>query len=125
LTRRRSVAPARSAIKYEKVAFDGDLTKANPYKGTPRPELERAWHDLLQYSNIRIDAETLQKLNRTSIKLADGSGDYFGALNVHHHLHCLKYVRHYVYRDHYNESREFADGNYLEHIGQYCWMSRT
>lgn len=40
--------------------------------------------------------EELEKINRTSVPLADGSGDYLGALDVYHQLHCLKYIRHYV-----------------------------
>lgn len=28
-------------------------------------------------------------MNRTSIQLADGSGDYLAAVDVYHHLHCV------------------------------------
>lgn len=84
-----SIAPARSAIQYERVEFNNNPEKQNLYKGHPRPEHDEAWKELLQNSNIRISGDTLQKLNRTSIQLSDGSGDYFGGLNVHHHLHCL------------------------------------
>lgn len=38
---------------------------------------------------MRISQDTLTKLNRSSIELADGSGDYWGSLEVYHHLHCL------------------------------------
>lgn len=81
-------APALEAVRYERIAFNGDLKEPNRYRGPPSPELDEAWHQLMEYSNIRINKETLDLLNRSSIKLADGSG-YFGALNVHHHLHCL------------------------------------
>ena len=39
--------------------------------------------------SMRVSRETLIKLNRSSIQLADGSGDSWGSLEVFHHLHCL------------------------------------
>ena len=42
------IAPAREAHSYEFVTFDGDFTSKNVYKGTPRPELDRAWSKLLE-----------------------------------------------------------------------------
>jgi hypothetical protein len=40
-------------------------------------------------NNIRVTKAELDRMNRTSIQLADGSGDYLAALDVYHHLHCL------------------------------------
>ena len=82
-------APARSAVQWEKVASSNDLGQENPYQGPPSPEVDAAWRDLLKNSNICISGETLRKLNRESVQLSDGSGEYFGGLNVHHHLHCI------------------------------------
>jgi hypothetical protein len=63
--------------------------KKTQYGGFPNDESDAAWRDLLKNSNIRISADELKRLNRTSIQLQDGSGDYFGGLSAHHHLHCL------------------------------------
>jgi hypothetical protein len=63
--------------------------KKSPFGGFPNEESDAAWRDLLKNSNIRISAEELKKINRTSIQLQDGTGDYFGGLSAHHHLHCL------------------------------------
>ena len=82
------IAPASEAVRYQKVSYDGELNTTNPYRGKPRPELDKAWHDLLQRNNIRLSEEELQKLNRTAIELYDGSG-YSGQINAYHHLHCL------------------------------------
>ena len=62
----------------------------------------------------------MREMGNTSVELADDSGDYVGALgtwqqapplaggrserltvllDVCHELHCLKYIRHYFYRD--------------------------
>lgn len=58
------------------------------YHGEPRPELDKAWADLLEHNNIRLTEDELKRLNRTALKLSDGSG-YFGQLGAYHHLHCL------------------------------------
>lgn len=38
--------------------------------------------------NIRISNEEMKRLNQTSLKFADGSGQ-LGTLGVYHELHCL------------------------------------
>lgn len=81
-------APASRAVKYHKVSYDGKLDGSSQFRGEPRPELDKAWHDLLENNNIRISKDELQKMNRTAIELYDGSG-YFGQLSAYHHLHCL------------------------------------
>jgi hypothetical protein len=40
-------------------------------------------------NNIRVTKEELDRMNRTSVQLADGSGEYLAAVDVYHHLHCL------------------------------------
>ena len=70
------------------VDYDGALYKENVYKGSPTPESDKAWSDLVKNSNIRVDEHTLRKIHRTALELSDGSG-YYAGLSVHHHLHCL------------------------------------
>ena len=41
-------APANEAISYHTVTFDNNLEDENVYKGTPRPELDKAWRGLLK-----------------------------------------------------------------------------
>ncbi|KAF2236011.1 hypothetical protein EV356DRAFT_543004 [Viridothelium virens] len=94
-------APAQEAISYHKVNFNSDLFYSSRFRGPPRPELDATWHDLLENSNIRLSSEELRRLGKSSVALADGSG-YYGALNVHHHLHCLKSVRQYAHQEYYN-----------------------
>ncbi|KAJ4301949.1 hypothetical protein N0V90_004045 [Kalmusia sp. IMI 367209] len=108
-------APARGAIQWEKTSFQNALGQENPFKGPPRPELDQAWHDLLENSNIRVSKEELEKINRTSIELADGSGEYMAGLNVHHHLHCLKSIRRVIYRDYYDLYEDDEMWIHLEH----------
>jgi hypothetical protein len=94
------------------VDFFRALGQSSKYSGKPRPELDEAWSELLKYSNVRVSADDLRKINRNSIELADGSGDYMAGLDVHHSLHCLKYIRQYLYPDYYN----ITDPNIPDHL---------
>lgn len=77
----------------------------NNFAGLPRPELDAAWHEFFEKNHIRVSKADLDFHNITSLPLADGSG-YAGQLGVFHELHCLKKIRHYIYRSYYlsNES---------------------
>lgn len=80
--------PAWKALKWETRLLNNQLDVSNPYKGLPRPEFEKAWDELLEPTAIKVDHETLERINRTSVPLLDGSG-YMAALDVFHQLHCL------------------------------------
>jgi len=108
-------SPAREAVEYQLVHAENDLMKKSPYSGFPSPEGDAAWRELLKNSNIRITAEELKKLNRSSIQLQDGSGDFFGGLSAHHHLHCLKSARRVIWRDHYELPEEPWKWSHLDH----------
>lgn len=58
------------------------------YRGEPRPELDKAWAELLEHNNIRLSDDELKRMIRTALELSDGSG-YVGQLSAYHHLHCL------------------------------------
>lgn len=82
-------APANQAVKYNNVlSYHGGLHVVNKYRGEPRPELDKAWADLLEHNNMRLTEDELKRMNRTALELSDGSG-YFGQLSAYHHLHCL------------------------------------
>ncbi|PMD17890.1 hypothetical protein NA56DRAFT_577983, partial [Hyaloscypha hepaticicola] len=108
--------PALPAVEWELHTFENSLETANPYKGPPSPELDHAWNKLLAPSAIRISKEDLDRINRTSVALLDGSG-YFGTLDVHHQLHCLRWVRQSLHPDYYGElnTKEQNRGQHLDH----------
>ncbi|MCJ1312070.1 hypothetical protein MMC25_005744 [Agyrium rufum] len=93
-------SPARSVVRYEAVEFDNLLLGTSPFRGPMRPEQDEAWDILLEDQNIIVQEEDLIKVNRTSLKMYDGSG-YLAALDVYHELHCLNYIRKYIHRDYY------------------------
>ena len=64
------------------------LASDSPYAGRPSPELNLAWRELLEKSNIRVTLEELRRKNQSSIQLPGGSG-YLAWLEAHHQLHCV------------------------------------
>ncbi|CAI6340618.1 unnamed protein product [Periconia digitata] len=94
-------SPAENAIDYHRITIDGDAV--NKYKGSPSPELDKAWLDLLHGFKIRVTAEELDAVNRTSTNAEDGEGGYLATLDVFHHLHCLWNVRHFLAPDYYKD----------------------
>lgn len=55
-------------------------------------------------------------MNLTSVQLSDGSGDYLAALDVYHHLHCLKLIRQYIHPEYYAMGESLMV-DAAEHIG--------
>ncbi|MCJ1409484.1 hypothetical protein MMC19_003565 [Ptychographa xylographoides] len=103
--------PAREGVSYEIVTTN---VNGNPYEGqfigNPGTGVDDAWRNLLRATNLRVSHDELEQLNRTSLALADGSGDHWASMEVYHHLHCLsgfwtfqKAIRHYIAIDHYPE----------------------
>jgi hypothetical protein len=90
----------------------------NPFVGDPRAELDDAWDTLLRSMSstrlitgfakvldiqIRVDpgefSQLQPQLNRTSLRLPNGS--FIIRFEVYHQLHCLKWIRKWIHRDHY------------------------
>ncbi|KAJ0165766.1 hypothetical protein CTA2_10032 [Colletotrichum tanaceti] len=71
------------------------------YTGQPRPEVDQAWKDLLQYNNIRVSEDWVHRWGREheAVKLPDGG--YLGMLSVFHELHCIKRLYQTLSPDYY------------------------
>ncbi|KAK1488987.1 hypothetical protein CTAM01_11311 [Colletotrichum tamarilloi] len=113
-------SPARKALKPERSLWMNEVTDGNVYRGKPRPELDAAWDELVLYSNLKLKAEDLKKINRTSVRLSDASGQlteyYWSGLNVHHQIHCLKLVRQALYPDYYFKGNVKLKRHLEDHI---------
>ena len=83
----RFIAPAREALQYEQKKFLLAFQES-PFAGDPRPELDRAWHELLEPINIRVSSEDLRINNLTSVDLPGNKGS-LAQLGVWHELHCI------------------------------------
>ncbi|KAG4438774.1 hypothetical protein IFR05_005751 [Cadophora sp. M221] len=94
--------PAQEAISQEAKVLSVKINQtSNIFNAAPSPEVDDAWASLFRYANIRVTKDEVEHTGRPSIELSDGSGDYFGTLDVYHQLHCLKYIRQYVHQDYY------------------------
>jgi len=98
------------------------------YNNDPSPSLDEAWNDLVsstypgipgmhrrikpgsmrlatnsaQVSNIKIAADELRGLNKTTwVEIPDEPGMVWATLGVNHELHCLKRIRQALYPKYY------------------------
>ncbi|KAK5124734.1 hypothetical protein LTR85_001447 [Meristemomyces frigidus] len=94
-------APAREAVKYEVTHFNATLWIDSPFVQPPSPETDKAWHDLVDNSNIILPAAEMIKANITSIPVPKQPGMYFSELGMFHEIHCLKRLRQYMYPEYY------------------------
>uniref|UniRef100_A0A093UTV9 Uncharacterized protein n=1 Tax=Talaromyces marneffei PM1 TaxID=1077442 RepID=A0A093UTV9_TALMA len=93
--------PANS-IRWRKQLIDSTVYKESPYSGNPSPEIDHAWNQLTSGFNLRVSREILDRINRTSIPLTDGSG-YIAGWDTTHQLHCLLSIRHALAPEYYAE----------------------
>ncbi|KAK3994930.1 hypothetical protein QBC44DRAFT_261069 [Cladorrhinum sp. PSN332] len=90
-----SPAPVKYVNKY--LVGDPDTPK---FLGQPRPEMDEAWHELLDGTLIRYTASELQKAN-SATSVQHKHGGYVGGLGVSHSLHCIKRIKQYIHQDYY------------------------
>ncbi|MCJ1379343.1 hypothetical protein MMC17_002444 [Xylographa soralifera] len=78
------------------------IQEASVYSGKPSAALDLAWHNLLNFENIRLEPEVMEHYGRSDIGVAlpEGNG-YIGTLNVYHELHCIKRLHQYMYQEYY------------------------
>ncbi|TGO13044.1 hypothetical protein BTUL_0078g00550 [Botrytis tulipae] len=124
------IAPAYDGALYNIVTIESSKLIGSPFSGNPGPAVDKAWDDLMSSMsakfdcwgnshthpgiNIRISEDDLRKVNGTSIKLADGSNDYWGSIE--------KVIRHYIAKDYYPDAQKFVTEPgmiYPEHI-EHC-----
>ena len=67
----------------------------SPFAGPPSPAVDKAWHDLLAKTAIRVHGSELQNSNQTSIALPAGGG-FMAWLGVYHQLHCIVRLARFV-----------------------------
>ncbi|KAJ3494976.1 hypothetical protein NLG97_g3720 [Lecanicillium saksenae] len=97
-------SPAANVIEYRDTKFtlEDHIQDLSIYSGAPSPELDKAWHDLLNSQNIRVEPEYYKHYGREKIGVGvPGSADYIGTLNVFHELHCIKRLHQFMYPEYY------------------------
>ncbi|KAF3004014.1 hypothetical protein E8E14_009025 [Neopestalotiopsis sp. 37M] len=78
--------PGRSYLTYEvrELEFaDEDTNEFKPYTD----EADKAWHDLMDWTYVRLTDKDLAAMNKTSVPLGDGG--YLGMPVLFHEVHCV------------------------------------
>ena len=60
----------------------------SPFAGPPDPGVDKAWHDLLAKTSLRVSGSELAQSNQTSVALPEGGG-FMAWLGAYHQLHCI------------------------------------
>jgi len=94
-------------VKYLEIQKFPRGFRGSPFAGPPSEELDQAWHGLFEYNDIRVELSDLQALNLESIPLQQGG--YIAQPGVFHELHCLKRIRHWIYRGYYVYPKDPSD----------------
>ncbi|BCS12323.1 hypothetical protein ALUC_50369A [Aspergillus luchuensis] len=81
-------SPLWEAIELERKTINASIESENPFKGAPSEKLDHAWHQLFINSNVRVTAEDLAKINRTSVPINDEKGGYYAIPE-----HCIDNLR--------------------------------
>ncbi|PWY68020.1 hypothetical protein BO94DRAFT_478610 [Aspergillus sclerotioniger CBS 115572] len=89
-------SPLYDAVEMERKTIYASIESENPFKGAPSEELDHAWHQLFINSNIRVTAEDLAKINRTSVPINDEKGGYYAIPG------SQKFLRQVVYQNYYH-----------------------
>ncbi|OJJ69570.1 hypothetical protein ASPBRDRAFT_45903 [Aspergillus brasiliensis CBS 101740] len=112
-------SPAAEVVQYRKENWDLSVDRTTPYtKVPPDGTVDYEWDQISMGGKIgflRIQKEDLDKIGETSVELADGSG-YMVGLEVFHQLHCLNYIRKFLYNSTYNIREEDENVSPDDHI---------
>ncbi|KAL2132721.1 hypothetical protein VTI74DRAFT_3459 [Chaetomium olivicolor] len=92
----------------------------------PSPEVDDAWYELLKPFNTRVPAKRYEATmgGRPSVRLADGSGDYYVTLNVYHEIHCLMRFRWFLDPGYYANAsweEQAQDARLMGHYRHCLW----
>ncbi|KAI8627285.1 hypothetical protein F5Y19DRAFT_442345 [Xylariaceae sp. FL1651] len=113
--------PSRAGLQWERRKFPTNIVD-NPFTGSPREEVDAAWHDLLQNDNIRVPKDYLDKRNLSSIYTKDGR-EGIASLSVFHSLHCLKKVKRMLFKEYYHSDKSVEamarEEKHVDHCVEY------
>ena len=114
-------SPARSALQYTKKRLWRDIDGPNPFTGSPRPEFDQAWKQMIEPMTIKVSADELAGFaaGDTTLEFRNGSG-YIAEMAAYHELHCIKRIRrHLHFERYYGEVTEDERIREEAHIGKF------
>ncbi|TAQ84947.1 hypothetical protein B7494_g6731 [Chlorociboria aeruginascens] len=97
---KKSNFPSWDSMEFERSKWNLSLGDISPYTAPPGPEVDALWSEITAHEKvgaILVQKDDLDRVNKTSIKLSDGSG-YIAVVD--------DYLRRIIYNDTYGMSRE-------------------
>jgi len=98
-------SPLFDAVEYEQRDWTSGLS-ASEFSGPPTPELEAKWSEITNSGTVLLSPERISSLNRSVEQgfveaTVDSISGFIAEIEVFHHLHCLNFVRQYIWLDFY------------------------
>ncbi|QUC23353.1 uncharacterized protein UV8b_07594 [Ustilaginoidea virens] len=83
-----------NAVRYEPAQFHLEPDVPSPFRGKPRPELDEAWANVTE--------------GHATQGAAMHGDSYLGLVEVFHHVHCVDFIRKYIFKEHYPDWRNLG-----------------
>ncbi|KAF2256776.1 hypothetical protein BU26DRAFT_599405 [Trematosphaeria pertusa] len=100
-------SPLNKIIQTQTSHWNLSLGDRTPFTEAPSRDVDALWDSISappgNVGTIIVQKEDLEKSSLESIELADGSG-YLATVDVFHQLHCLDFIRKYVFNATYQLS---------------------
>ncbi|KAI1378895.1 hypothetical protein F4677DRAFT_382319 [Hypoxylon crocopeplum] len=114
-------SPANEAVDWTIEEFKSGDGLTDLFIGPPRPDLEKAWADLLAPMNVRLSYDDVKAFGRegNAVQMSDGSG-YVGSLHVYHELHCVRLLYKYIWSEVYYPDADEEQQKHNKGHTQHC-----
>ncbi|KAK2616237.1 hypothetical protein QQS21_000872 [Conoideocrella luteorostrata] len=96
------------AVRYEPVQFHLEPDIHSPFRGQPRPELDEAWANVTEGHLILLSKEEMRSLGHATEGAATHGNSYLALVEVFHHIHCIDFIRKYIFKEHYPNWRNLG-----------------
>ncbi|TVY82612.1 Cyclochlorotine biosynthesis protein R [Lachnellula suecica] len=106
------------SLKFSYISAPYTDFEHSPFSGPPSESVDKAWHNLLAKTTLRVSHSELQLSNQASVELPEGG--YMAWLGVYHQLHCIKMLRQWNYREHYHPNITEDDRPHWDIHADHC-----
>ncbi|KAF3919606.1 hypothetical protein ABW20_dc0103818 [Dactylellina cionopaga] len=98
-------SPAQHVVRPKLVNFQrGFSLEGTKYQGPPTDERNAAWDELYNSAMVKIPRSSAKKMINRTLPVPGQPGYYAVGIEVFHQLHCLNYLRRYIWASSLPES---------------------
>jgi len=106
-------SPAQDVVAYQTVTSEPYFFERSPYLGWDTPRIDALWEDLYDFGISAITRHEASQLLNETVPAPRAPDIYLTELQVFHDLHCLNFIRRWVWEDHYHGMVERDDNGVI------------